>query len=71
MKTKSGWLEMVKKERKEIETVLEHCERDISYDAGGTFAKNPGTDDEVDVREVEKAKKGIAFIRWILSTYLD
>lgn len=62
---------MGKRDREAIETVLRHCERDISYDAGGTFGLNPGEDDEIDVKEVKKAKRGIEAIRWILSAYLD
>ncbi len=64
MKTVSGHLKINKTERKEIETVLEHCERDLSYGSGGTF----GDGDKLYHGEIAKAVQGIQHIRWILST---
>jgi hypothetical protein len=74
METKSGWLHMSKTERREIETVLSHCQIDLSYRGGGTF--NTGEqdkygNDEFDTTEAKKALRGIQHIQWILSTYLD
>lgn len=71
MMLRSGWLVMNKRERAEIELLLQHAEHDISYNAGGTYAKNAGMSEDVDEKAVAKARRAIESIRWILSSYLD
>ena len=68
MRTSSGWLVMTKTERNAIETVLRHCERDISFGGGGTFT-DLTPDDNADTKEIARAEKGIELVRWILDTY--
>lgn len=72
MHIKNGWLYLNKTERKEIETVLRHCEEDIAYQSEGTFCKiDRRGEHEFDDKEAGKAMSGIENIRWILKTYLD
>lgn len=66
MKIKSGQLFLSQKERESLRVIKDHVRSDISYDAGGTFALNPGMDEEVDVSEVKKAKLGMDVIDFIL-----
>jgi hypothetical protein len=65
-RTKSGALEITKTEAKNLRLLIEHSLRDISYNAGGTFALNPGMDDEVDAKEVAKVKDAIETLEWII-----
>ena len=70
MKLSSGWLSMSKRDRECIESVLRHCEHDISFGGGGTFTKGDA-DNSADEKEIAKARRGIECVRWILSSYLD
>ena len=67
MLTYNGILKFTKTEEKEMRIVLEHCKRDISYGGGGSFTKGDNNDD--DTKEMEKAKRGIKNLEWILETY--
>ena len=58
---------MGKKDRKAIESVLYHCERDMGYGDGGSF----GNDNPKMARDIAEAQRGIECVRWILATYLD
>lgn len=65
MHTKNGQLHLTKTDIKEIETALTHCEEDLSNGGCGTF--NIGDNENTfNAKEAEKAKKGIANIRWII-----
>ncbi len=67
MRTVSGHLVMTKTEHKNIELLLEHVERDISYGGGGTFTDGTN-EDNANVKEIQKVKEAIEDIRWILKS---
>ena len=61
---------MSKRDRADIETVLRHCESDISFGGGGTFS-DMTNDNGADMKEIARAIRGIEAVRWILNAYLD
>lgn len=70
MKTVSGVLHMTKTEKKNIELLLEHVKRDISYLGGGTYSTMK---EDVyggyiaDYKAIKKAEEAIQDIEWIIS----
>lgn len=63
MKTTSGVLSLTKKDIECIKTVLIHCNIDISYGVAGSF----GDGEDINEREIIKAKEGIQGIKWIIN----
>jgi hypothetical protein len=65
MRTKSGILELGKREREALKTLKAHILIDISYNGGGTFFSGD-YDNTPDKKEEAKALLGIDVIDFIL-----
>lgn len=64
MKTISGHLFMTKKEIQNINILLDHAKRDLSYREGGSY----GDGDKIYTKEVKMAEQAIQDIMWVLET---
>jgi hypothetical protein len=68
MNTHNGILNFGKREEEAMRCVLKHVKEDINYGGGGTFSDRT-PDDDIDMKEIEKAKRGVRLIEWIIDTY--
>lgn len=62
MKTKNGVIQLTKIDQAALKTVLEHAERDHSWQENGSY----GDGDQLYAREHRMAEHGFAVIRFIL-----
>ena len=63
MKTYNGRLKMTKTEIKNIQLLIEHTKRDISYEASGSY----GNGIHFNTKEAEKVKEAIKDLEWIIT----
>lgn len=57
---------LTKRQKADLELLIEHTRTDISYDAGGSFGLNPGIDEEVDAEAVKSAVRAINLIKQLI-----
>ena len=69
MQTRSGILVLTKTERKALELLRDHAEKDMSYGWGGSYGGHD-EDNKKEEREYEQKLKqgrlGLAVINWVL-----
>ena len=63
MMTKSGALVLNKKDRKDLETLIYHVERDLSYGSEGSF----GDGDKVNKSDIKKVERALSGLKWIMN----
>lgn len=68
MRIKSGIAEIGKREVEAVITVMKHCKTDLSYGGGGTFTDG-SPDDNPDMKEITKARRGLEIIAILIDFY--
>ena len=68
MKWNNGSLKLSKKEVAEIEELLWHVRRDISYGGGGTFSKGDEYDTP-DVKAIARVESAIKSLSYLVSNF--